>query len=282
LCSLGNRASLAAIYKVLVTVLLALALVTALCTSCAVRPPAHVAGEKAPCPSKTIDLLRREPPDIHSVKATIDLYFTEKEPGRSERLQAGLAAQRPDKVRLNIYAGFSHLADVAVDGDSLWAFLPSSSSLLAGSVEEVASQALLPVATALLLDAVRSVLFPTPLCITNCKSEKIEGGKCSFEEESEGGKRMGVVESRTGRLLRLDFVDKDGTERVTVNYRDYRKSGGISFPHEITVSLPSDGVKVRLVFNRAVLNRDIDERVFRLKDLPSTNVKKLGNVLEME
>jgi hypothetical protein len=175
-------------------------------------------------------------------------------------------------MRLNVYVGFLNLANVAVDGDSLWAFLPSSSTLLSGSLDEVASQALFPMATGLLLDAMRTVLFPDSLCIAGCTSEQIERGKCRFEEESEYGKRISVVESKTGRLLSLDLVDRDGTERVAVKYGDYRKSGSISFPHDITLSLPSEGVRVRLLFHKAVLNREIDEKELRLKAVPSGRV----------
>jgi len=258
--------------QVSVTSLLLAAFVVFLVTSCALRPPAHVPGAKVPCPAKTIDLLRKtapgKTPGVRSVKATLDVYFAADEPGHTQRFQVGLAAQRPDRMRLNVYAGFLNLANIAVDGDSLWAFLPSSSTLLAGSLDEVASQALLPVATGLLLDAVRTILFPDPFCMAGCTSEQIERGKCRFEEESEDGKRIGIIESRTGRLLNLDLVDRDGTERVAVNYRDYRRSGSVSFPHDITVSLPSDGVRIRLLFHRAVVNREIDEKEFRLKNLP--------------
>jgi outer membrane lipoprotein-sorting protein len=275
-CASNELASTNTLSQVFAPVFLATALVMALCTSCAVRPPAHVAGEKIPCPAKTIGLVRKELPDVHSVKATIDLYFTETEPGRREHFQAGLAAQRPNRVRLNVYAGFMSLVNIAVNGDSLWAFLPSSSILLAGSIDEAAGQALLPLSTGLLLKAVRSVLFPESFCITECKSEQMEKGKCRFEEDSEEGKRIGIVDARTGRLLGLYLVDNDGTERVAVDYRDYRKSGTISFPNEITVSLPANGVKVRLVFHNAVLNREIDENVFRLNDVPSASVRGFG------
>lgn len=274
LCSSHARSSIGVRCQVSVLVLFVAALVMSLVTSCAVRPPAHVAGEKAPCPAKTINLLKRTGPNIHSVKATLEVYFTADEPGHNQRLQVGLAAKRPDRMRLNVYAGFLSLVNIAVDGESLWVFLPSSSTLLAGSLDEAAGQALFPMATGLLLDAVRTILFPDPFCITGCTSDQIERGKCRFEEESEDGKRIGIIESRTGRLLSLDLVDRDGTERVAVNYRDYRRSGGISFPHDITVSLPSDGVRVRLLFNRAVLNRHIDETEFRLKDLSSATVTR--------
>lgn len=258
--------------QVSVPILLVAAFVMSLVTSCAVRPPAHVPGEKVPCPAKTTDLLKKTGPDVRSVKATLDVYFAADEPGHTQRFQVGLAAQRPDRMRLNVYAGFLNLVNIAVDGDSLWAFLPSSSTLLAGSLDEVAGQALLPVATGLLLDAVRTILFPDPFCIAGCTSEQIERGKCRFEEESEDGKRIGIIESRTGRLLSLDLVGRDGTERVAVNYRDYRRSGSVFFPHDITVSLPSDGVRIRLLFHRAILNRDIDEKEFRLKDFPRAGV----------
>jgi len=266
--------------RAFVSIVLAVTLFAVFCTSCAVRPPARIAGGKAPCSAKTIDLLKKGVPEVRSVKATIDAYLTAEEPRRSERLQVGLAAQRPDKVRLNIYAGFLNLLNIAVDGDSIWAFLPSTSILLAGSTDEAAGQTLLPAPTVLILDAIRSLLFPDSFCITECKSEEIEKGRCRFEEYSEGGKRIGIVESRTGRLLSLDFVGEDGTERVKVNYGNYKKSAGTFFPQEITVLLPSDGVRLRLVFNRVVLNRVIDERVFRFKDIPSTSVRRFGDTLE--
>lgn len=266
--------------RALVTIILAVTLVAAFCTSCAVRPPARIAGEKVPCSTKTIDLLRKGAPNVRSVKATIDAYLAIEEPHRSEKLQVGLAAQRPGRVRLNIYAGFLNLLNIAADGDSVWAFLPSTSILLAGSVEEAAGQALLPAPTVLVLDAVRTLLFPDSFCVIECKSEEVAKGRCRFEEDSEEGKRIGIVETGTGRLLSLDFVGQDGTERLKVNYGNYKRSSGIFFPQEITILLPSDGVRLRLVFNRVVLNRDMDEGVFRLKDIPSAGVRRFGDILQ--
>ena len=277
-----GRASIRTHHRAFAAIVVAVALVTAFCTSCAVRPTVRVAGGKVPCSANTINLLKKKAPEIHSLKATVDLYLTAEEPAYNERLQVGLAAQRPDRLRLNVYAGFSNLVSIAIDGDSVWAFLPSSSMLLAGSVDEVVKLALLPKATGLLLEGVRGVIFPEPFCLVECKSETMEKGKCRLEEDSGEGKRVGIVESRTGRLLTLDFIDKDGAERATVNYRNYRKSGNIFFPHEITVVLPPDGIRLRLVFNRAVLNRDVDEDVFRLKDIPNSGVKRFGDILEVE
>ncbi|MCX5801771.1 MAG: DUF4292 domain-containing protein [Candidatus Eisenbacteria bacterium] len=268
--SLSRRTSLSrgpADRNVILPILVAAFLVASLCTSCAVSPPVQTAGEKRPCSAKTMNLLKKEAPEIRSVKATLDVYLSFEEPRRSERLQVGLVAQEPDRMRLNVYAGFVSLASVALDGDSIRAFIPSSSVLLAGSLGDAVTQALLPEATGLLLDAVRTVLFPKRFCVTECMSEEIEKGRCRFEEDSDDGKRIGIVDSKTGNLIRLEFVDADGAERVGVDYRDYTRSGGVLFPHEITVSLPSDGVRARLVFNRTVLNDDIDEKVFRLKDL---------------
>jgi len=216
------------------------------------------------------------------MKGTVDVSLTGDEVGVNQHLQIGLAAERPDKVRFNAYAGFSSLISIAVDGDSLWVFLPSSSLLMGGSIDEAASAGILPEAANLLLDALKEVLFPQPVCGDGCKSERMAEGRCRFEEDFDGGKRISIFETDKGRLLSTDFVDKDGGERARVDYRDYQRSGGLYFPHEITLSLRSEDVKVRLTFYRVQLNRGIDDNIFRLKDITGVRQRGFAHSFETE
>jgi len=256
----------------------AAAFLATFCTSCAVRPPVGAAGQKAPCPSRTIDLLRKESPALNSVKATVDAYITTGQPPHNEKVQIGLVAQRPDKIRLNIYSGFIHVVSVGADGDSLWAFLPPFPFILAGAIDDAASQVLLPASTGVLIDAVRSILFPDGFCLNGCETEIVSKGRCRFEEESEEGTEVGIVETKTGRLRSLSFSEPDGRETAVVKYSNYRQSGGMYFPGEVTLSLPSDHISLRMVFNRVALNRHIDESVFRLKDMPIPNTKGFNEI----
>jgi len=262
--------------------LIAAALLVSLCTSCAVRPPLGVEAEKEPCPQRIIDLIRTKTPDIRSIKGTADVDVSGDEPGMNQHLQIGLAAERPDKIRFNVYAGFSTVMSIAVNGDSLWVFLPSSSLLMAGSIDEAEGLGILPAAANVLLDALREVLFPEPICGDGCKSERIANGRCRFEEDSEDGKRISIFETGKGRLLSTDFVDKDGEERARVSYRDYRTSSGLYFPREITLSFKSEDVRAKLTFHRVELNREIDANIFRFKDVTGVTQRGLERSLESE
>jgi len=238
--------------------------------SCAARKPVTETLKAEPCSAKTLKLLHRNTSSLRTLKGTLQIHLNLEEPGYGGRVQAGLAAERPDKARLKLYVGFSNLVDVAIDGDSLWAFIPPKGTLLLGSAEDTASF----FAPRALLTALREVLFPGEFCLLECRSCKVRGGICRIEDDFAGGRRTSFVDVRNGTLQDMHLVNEEGDEWVTVGFRRYKRSGRIRFPREIRISFPLAGLQMKLSFDRLKLNSPIDEGSFRLDVPPGTTVKR--------
>ncbi|UCF79545.1 MAG: DUF4292 domain-containing protein [Candidatus Eiseniibacteriota bacterium] len=262
----------------LVATFLLVSLVVLSSLSCAVRRPAPEEFVPQDCPSRTLKLLKSNTDCYRTIRGTLRTRLTLERAGYSGTLQAGLAAQKPDRARLKIYAGFSTVLDVTVEGDSLRAFIPPKSTLLLGSVRDqvVAFEA------GTFLAILRDALFPAEFCSGACLFETAPGGTCRLEDELPGGKRISFVETKSGRLRGMQWVNSEGDEWARVSYRDYKRSGEVSFPRDIAISFPSAQFETRLLFDRVQLNKPLDSGSFELEVPPGTVVKTLSELVGSE
>jgi outer membrane lipoprotein-sorting protein len=246
--------------------------------SCAVHRREAEGLVREACPASALELLKENAETIQTVKATLQIRVSMEEPGFVGRVQAGLAAQRPDKARVKVYAGFSEMLDVAIDGDSLWLWVPPKSVMLAGSVEDAAA----PFAAGVLVGALREALFPERFCSGNCSSHWVGRGVCRVEEDLAGGSRLSFVEVKSGRLRELLLLNADGDEWLDVRYKNYKQSGKMSFPSRLEISFPMAKLKMRLTFDRVRLNSPVEPGSFRLKLPAGTTVREFREQQALE
>jgi outer membrane lipoprotein-sorting protein len=213
-----------------------------------------------------------------TVKGTVQISVSMEEPGYSGRVQAGLVAEKPDKARLKIYAGFANLIDLVVIGDSLWAFLPPRSVLVKGSVYDTD----VPLEVGTFIVALKEALFPGTFCSRDCSAERSEGGTCRIEEDFVGGRRICFVETKSGRLRGIHLIDAEGEEWAEVRYRNYRRSGKIRFPRDIEISFPQAKLRMKFLFDRVKLNSPIEKDTFKLDVPPGTAVRGFEESQDME
>ncbi len=259
-----------------VAAVLAVSLLASL--SCAVRKPAVEPLVPERCPSRTMALLEKNADAVHAIKGTLQVRVSAEDPHYTVRVQGGLAAEKPDKARLKIYAGFASLIDVSVVGDSLWAFVPPRSVMLSGSIDE--ADASFEAGTFLV--ALREALFPGRFCSLECLTEKSDRGACRIEEDFPGGRRISFIERKSGRLRRMHLVDAEGIEWAEINYSNYKISGKIRFPRDIEISFPLAKFRMRLQFDRVKLNSPLEEDSFRLEVPPGTTVRGFNESQDME
>ncbi len=268
--------------------------------SCAVRPapsegptgrlPGDTAPDRVPsrepCSQAAVSLLNRNLSAVGSVKATLNLTISTQEPHFSTRVQAGLLAAKPNKLRLKVYAGPVNVADLATDGDSIWVYVPPRALLVLGTVEEaLRSTPDSESANILLVIGLREVLFPGPLGSARAwrlsHTSKLDRKTCGAAEDLPGSwgivglsgpeslqvnragvRREVVFDSRKGLLKEMRLTGADSGELMQAVYADYRKSGKGLFPHDISVAFPAMGLRLRFGFDRVEVTPRSDDPSF--------------------
>jgi outer membrane lipoprotein-sorting protein len=178
----------------------------------------------------------------------------------SARLDAAIASQPPDRLRLRAWKLGRAIFDLTLTGDGLWLFAPDEPSLN----PKIRSSALATARLAKAWSALSGGLFDRPdLSIKETSHQLI------VTAPSEEGIIRCEVDKRTLTPSRYIVTDATGRTRFALELDDYRLYGDIAYPQRLSAT--SDMGTILIQLRDVELNADLAAGAF----VPPRRAEKL-------
>jgi len=231
---------------------------------CSTRPapgPPAAAGTRADAASiVAADAARRAA--LRSVRAWARLAY--ESPEESHRAKQLLIAERPDRLRLEIFSPFGAVFVLAAADGALAAYDRGASTLYRGAASadnlRRYTQMDLPVA-----GAVDLILGTPPVDAAEPGVVSADGDAIElWRALPDGGARV-VWYSAALLPLRYEDQDRDGHVRLRAVYEAYATIEGVPVATELRIELPQTQQRIAVTLSEVEVNPPLDGAVFALQ-----------------
>lgn len=245
----------------------ALAAVLALAAGCAPKPPPPAAALPAPLSARQIlDSLAARRAAVHSLRAFARLSYSS--PEDSHKAKQLIAAERPDRLRLEVFSPFGAVFVLAAGHGTLAAWVRDESTVYRGPASAANlyrySGVDLPVETAV------DIVFGTPPLADDPHSvvtAEPDGTVEIWQEDNNGSARAAWF-SPALDLLRYERRDADGRVPLRATFADYAEVDGQRVATAIGIELPLDQRRLDLDLADVEVNPVLPDSLFVL-DTPT-------------
>ena len=188
-----------------------------------------------------------------------------------------ITLRRPAGLRVEAMSPLGVALIVAADAGQVAVFDPSRNTLMRGPASAATLErfARIPMepqrAVRLLLGLApdSAMLSFAPSAVHDDKDMKL----LTYAARNGMIDQLGFVQDRLALVRELRT---SGELVYQVNYSDYREIGAVTFPYQIDASFPATGAKLKLRYERPVIDQPIPDSQFTLSPGPATRLIDLG------
>ena len=231
---------------------------------CSTRPaPAPPAAAAAPVEASAIvaaDAARREA--LRSLRAWARLAY--QSPDESRRAKQLLVAERPDRLRMEIFSPFGAVFVLAAADGSLAAYDRGASTVYRGNASadnlRRYTQMDLPVA-----GAVDLLLGTPPIDAASPGVVSLDNGAIELWRAARGGGAHVVWYAPDLLPLRYEEQDGDGRVRLRAAYDGYTTVDGVAVATQLHIELPLSQQRIDVTLSEVEVNPVLADGVFALQ-----------------
>jgi hypothetical protein len=257
-----------------VTVRVTVAVAVLLSLAC--RPPRTPPADLSLDPSALRDQVLRARDRVRGVAG--DARVAVDAPGGSGTVSQFIAAQRPDRLHLEVLDFFGNVAMVLSAGDGRFSLYDSREKVFyrgASTPENLARLLPLPMAAE---DLVEILCGATPLLDGTAVAAAPGPGFVSLElargpyTQSLRVGSEGIVERSSRRI-----AGEPGPGTYDLRFETFQQHGGVWFPRELALRASAPKVKLDVRWKRVQVNPELDDGMFRMEPPRGARIVELDD-----
>jgi hypothetical protein len=232
---------------------------------CATQIPANV--PVTPAAALAMNLARRDQA-LDSMQTPAVMEYSNGKDHFKAREQ--IVVRRPAKIRVEAMSPLGVALVVAADGGQISVFDPSKNTLIRGpataaTLERFAQIPMAPEAAVRLLLA----LAPDPAILVRPPDSTADSDGMTVVTYRKPDGLLDQLGFKEGRLALVREKLPDGRVSCEVRYGDYRDIGAMPFPYEIDADFPLAGTRIKLIYQRPIIDAQVPDSMFVLSPGPS-------------
>lgn len=240
-----------------------LLLVALLAGGCATLKPAGP-GLPALTAADLQRLLAERREALHSLRSEASIAVSS--PERSGKARQFLMAERPDRLRVEVFSPFGVAFVLATAQGDLAAYVREENRVYRGAAtpENLARYTALDLHVA---DVVDVLLGGPPQRVVRSASVFAEAstGLLRLRQETEGGAQVVLFGGEPLLPAEVQELDADGALLWRANFGEYRSVGGVAVPTHIGVEVPSAEESLEVTLSEPEANPSLPESLFVLQ-----------------
>ena len=233
-----------------------------LAAGCAKAPPRYSFGEEGERTARAQALeawVERQAERTATIKALVWLDLSDGE--KERQTEAALLISRPSSIRVDAMDAIADVwAKAGSDGHTMWLYLPARDKLYSGRASLANLRRLMKFEWGV-SEIIAAVAGLPPM---EANAEILQVGAPKEHHFLIRGKNLHLwTDPRTGLPVKCArYRAEDSALDYTMSFSEWKRVGGVDFPHRVETTFPGRGARIVVVYRDAAFGGKVDPQLF--------------------